>query len=50
MRRIYTCLLDSPDASSAASGVARALTKRWVGRGYGGWPEHAPSAGGPSPA
>jgi hypothetical protein len=42
MRRIYTCLLDLADASSSAPRVARALTKRWVGRFYGGWPEHAP--------
>jgi hypothetical protein len=43
MRRIYTCLLELADAASAGPRVARALTKRWVGRAYGGWPEHAPA-------
>ena len=49
MRRIYTCLLELADASSAAPRVARALTKRWVGRAYGGWPEHAPERWQPEP-
>jgi hypothetical protein len=49
MRRIYTCLLELADASSAAPRVARALTKRWVGREYGGWPEHAPERWQPEP-
>jgi len=49
MRRIYTCLLELADASSAAPRVARALTKRWVGRAYGGWPEHAPRRWQPEP-
>ena len=49
MRRIYTCLLELADASSAAPRVARALTKRWVGRTYGGWPEHAPERWQPEP-
>ena len=49
MRRIYTCLLDLADASSDAPRVARALTKRWVGRTYGGWPEHAPERWEPEP-
>ncbi|HEY3724229.1 MAG TPA: hypothetical protein VGN59_12835 [Acidimicrobiia bacterium] len=49
MRRIYTCLLELADASSAAPRVARALTKRWVGRAYGGWPEHAPERWAPEP-
>ncbi len=29
--------------------MARALTKRWVGREYGGWPEHAPEHWRPEP-
>jgi hypothetical protein len=49
MRRIYTCLLELADAASAAPRVARALTKRWVGREYGGWPEHAPERWAPEP-
>lgn len=49
MRRIYTSLLELADASSAAPRVARALTKRWVGRTYGGWPEHAPERWQPEP-
>lgn len=49
MRRIYTCLLELADASSAGPRVARALTKRWVGRAYGGWPEHAPQRWQPEP-
>ena len=49
MRRIYTCLLELADPSSAAPRVARALTKRWVGRAYGGWPEHAPGHWRPEP-
>lgn len=49
MRRIYTCLLELADASSAAPRVARALTKRWVGQAYGGWPEHAPERWQPEP-
>ena len=49
MRRIYTCLLELADPSSAAPRVARALTKRWVGRAYGGWPEHAPEQWRPEP-
>ncbi len=49
MRRIYTCLLELADPASAAPRVARALTKRWVGREYGGWPEHAPEHWRPEP-
>jgi hypothetical protein len=49
MRRIYTCLLELADAGSSSPRVARALTKRWVGRGYGGWPEHAPAQWSPEP-
>jgi hypothetical protein len=49
MRRIYTCLLEFADPGSAAPRVARALTKRWVGRAYGGWPEHAPERWTPAP-
>jgi hypothetical protein len=49
MRRIYTCLLELADAGSGSPRVARALTKRWVGRGYGGWPEHAPAQWSPEP-
>jgi hypothetical protein len=49
MRRIYTCLLELADAGSSSPRVARALTKRWVGRGYGGWPEHAPAQWVPEP-
>jgi hypothetical protein len=49
MRRIYTCLLELADAGSGSPRIARALTKRWVGRGYGGWPEHAPAQWSPAP-
>jgi hypothetical protein len=49
MRRIYTCLLELADAGSGSPRVARALTKRWVGRGFGGWPEHAPAQWSPEP-
>jgi hypothetical protein len=49
MRRIYTCLLEFADPMSGAPRVARALTKRWVGRAYGGWPEHAPERWQPEP-
>jgi hypothetical protein len=49
MRRIYTCLLEFADPGSGAPRVARALTKRWVGRAYGGWPEHAPQRWQPAP-
>lgn len=49
MRRTYTCLLEFADPASAAPRVARALTKRWVGRAYGGWPEHAPERWQPGP-
>jgi hypothetical protein len=49
MRRIYTCLLELADAGSSSPRIARALTKRWVGRGYGGWPEHAPARWTPEP-
>jgi hypothetical protein len=49
MRRIYTCLLELADAGSSSPRIARALTKRWVGRGYGGWPEHAPAQWVPEP-
>ncbi len=49
MRRIYTCLLELADAGSSGPRVARALTKRWVGRAYGGWPEHAPDRWDPEP-
>lgn len=49
MRRIYACLLELADPASAAPRVARALTKRWVGRSYGGWPEHAPELWQPGP-
>jgi hypothetical protein len=34
MRRIYACLLELADPASAAPRVARALTKRWVGRSW----------------
>lgn len=49
MRRIYTCLLELADAAGAGPRVARALTKRWVGRTHGGWPEHAPERWEPEP-
>lgn len=49
MRRIYTCLLELADPASGAPRVARALTKRWVGEAYGGWPEHAPELWQPAP-
>src|SRR5262245_603809 len=49
MRRTYTCLLELADPASAAPRVARALTKRWVGHAYGGWPEHTPERWQPAP-
>jgi hypothetical protein len=49
MRRTYTCLLELADPTSGAPRVARALTKRWVGHAYGGWPEHAPERWQPAP-
>ena len=50
MRRIYTCLLELADAAGRAPLAARALTKRWVGGHYGGWPSTRPTGGSPSPA
>ncbi len=41
MRRIYACWLDLADATGRDPLAARALTKRWVGGHYGGWPEEA---------
>ncbi|MGZ6910150.1 MAG: hypothetical protein ACXVK4_00660 [Acidimicrobiia bacterium] len=43
MRRIYACLLELADASGRDPLTARALTKRWVGSHYGGWPSDADS-------
>ena len=50
MRRIYTCLLELVDASGRDPRTARALAKRWVGRAYGGWPEHAAAVWRPEPS
>lgn len=41
MRRTYTCLLEFADVGGRDPLTARALAKKWVGREYGGWPEHA---------
>lgn len=41
MRRISACMLELADPIGGDARVARALTKQWVGRSYGGWPEHA---------
>jgi hypothetical protein len=38
MRRVYACLLELADADGRDPLTARAVTKRWVGAHYGGWP------------
>jgi hypothetical protein len=40
VRRIYACLLELADAGGRDPLAARAITKRWVGAAYGGWPAH----------
>lgn len=50
MRRVYTCLLELVDASGRDPRTARALAKRWAGRAYGGWPEHATAVWHPEPS
>lgn len=41
MRRIYACRLELDDGDGREHLTARALTKRWVGSHYGGWPADA---------
>jgi hypothetical protein len=49
VRRTYACLLELADASGRDPLTARALAKQWVGRSYGGWPDHAPEVWNPAP-
>jgi hypothetical protein len=42
VRRIYACLLELVDGTGRDARTARALTKRWVGSHYDGWPTDAP--------
>jgi hypothetical protein len=41
VHRIYACLLEFADATGRDPLAARAITKRWVGAHYGGWPADA---------
>lgn len=43
MRRIYACRLELDDGDGREHLTARAVTKRWVGSHYGGWPADAPT-------
>ncbi|MEP6624353.1 MAG: hypothetical protein ABJC79_07915 [Acidimicrobiia bacterium] len=49
MRRTYACLLELADPAGRDPLTARAVTKRWVGAGYGGWPSHADHEWDPAP-
>jgi hypothetical protein len=43
-------MLELADASGRDPRAARAVTKQWVGRTYGGWPEHAEPPWHPAPS
>ena len=49
MRRTYACLLELADPAGRDPLTARALTKRWVGTEYGGWPTDATDHWDPAP-
>lgn len=49
MRRTYACLLELADPAGRDPLAARAVTKRWVGSVYGGWPVDAPEHWDPAP-
>lgn|GEM_PF-5804337 len=49
MRRTYACLLELADPAGRDPLTARALTKRWVGSEYDGWPTDATEQWDPAP-
>ena len=49
MRRTYACLLELADPAGRDPVAARAITKRWVGSEYGGWPADAGEQWDPAP-
>ena len=49
MRRTYACLLELADPAGRDPVTARALTKRWVGAEYGGWPSDVTDHWDPTP-
>ncbi len=49
MRRTYACLLELADPAGRDPLTARALTKRWIGSAYGGWPTDGSEHWDPAP-
>jgi len=49
VRRTYACLLELADPAGRDPLAARAITKRWVGASYGGWPPDAGEEWDPAP-
>ena len=49
VRRTYACLLELADPAGRDPLTARALTKRWVGAEYGGWPTDVTDHWDPAP-